>query len=258
MTSNSSTKLRRGSVVNGNIYLACGESDDLLWNQDQNPNILISGGTGSGKTELIKNIMSQCNTADWNIFAFDLVCGSLGKWMQRTFDSDSITTLEIATTIEQAESAVSSIHREIRWRREEMEIEDVKDFKNLSENLSPTLLVIDDAFSVLNLAVEQAVSEETKAKLIAIRIMLFDILVLGPAAGIFTVMATQRVESDLYPEFIKQFDWTLAVGKHSVESSIEFLGNENAANLPESKDAGYFQKKGTGQRVRLCRSIDSM
>ena len=258
MTANSTAKLRRGSIATGNIYLACSESEDLLWNQDQNPNILISGGTGSGKTELIKNIMTQCNTADWNIFAFDLVCGSFGKWIQRTFDPETTTILEIATTIEQAESAVSSILREILWRRAEMEEADVKDFKNLSANLSPTLLVIDDAFSVLNLAAEQAVSEETKAKLIAIRIMLFDILVLGPSAGIFTVVATQRVEQDLYPEFIKQFDWLLAVGKHNVESSIEFLGNENAANLPESKDAGYFQKKGAGQRVRLCRSIDSM
>jgi DNA segregation ATPase FtsK/SpoIIIE-like protein len=240
------------------IYLACGESDDLLWNQDENPNILISGGTGSGKTELIKNIMSQCNTADWNIFALDLVCGSLGKWMQRTFDSESTTTLEIATTIKEAESAVSSIISEIFWRRAYMEEEDVKDFKNLSVKLSPTLLVIDDAFSVLKLASEQAVSQEAQAQLTALRIMLFDILVIGPAAGVFTVMATQRVEWDLYPEFIERFDWRLAVGKHSVESSIELLGNENAVNLPEAKDTGYFQKNGEGQRVKLCRSIDSM
>lgn len=246
------------SVITGNIYLSCGESEDILWNQDESPNILISGAVGSGKTELIKNIMTQCNTADWNIFAFDLACGSLVRWMHRTFDTESTTVLEIATTIDQAESAVSSIHREILWRRAEMEAENIKDFKNLSESLAPTLLVIDDAFSVLNLAAEQAVNDETKAKLTAIRIMLFDILVLGPASGVFTVMATQRAERDLYPEFIKQFDWLLAVGKHSVESSIEFLGNENAANLPESKDAGYFQKKGAGQRVRLCRSIDSM
>jgi hypothetical protein len=202
--------------------------------------------------------MTQCNTADWNIFAFDLVCGSLGKWMQRTFDPDSTTTLEIATTIDEAESAVSSILREILWRRAEMEEADVKNFKNLSANLSPTLLVIDDAFSVLNLAAEQAMSEEAKAKLIALRIMLFDVLVLGPATGIFTVMATQRVEKDLYPEFFERFDWRLAVGKHSIESSIAFLGNENAANLPEAKDAGYFQTNGGGKRVKLCRSIDSM
>lgn len=246
------------SVITGNIYLSCGESEDLLWNQDQNPNILISGDTGSGKTELIKNIMTQCNTADWDIFAFDLAGGSLDRWTQRTFDSESTTTLEIATTFAAAESAVSSIFREILWRCADMEVEDVENFKNLSKNRSPILLIIDDAFSVLTLAAEQAASREYADRHETFRTMLFDILTIGPAAGVFTVMATQRIKRDFYPEFIERFDWRLAVGKHSIESSLEFLGNENAANLPEAKDAGYFQKNGVGQRVKLCRSIDSM
>ena len=198
--------------------------EDVFWDFVHNPHLLIAGGTGGGKTVLLRSILN----------------GLLREGLVEILDpkqADFVSLAELPVLQDRVVFEVADMINKIIEFKENMEIryatmrqlqkeKNQKELGNFQEyELKPAFLIIDEFPSL-----RAMMSEDREMMLEAERAMgaLKQIILKGRQAGFFAIIATQNVKADDLPSTFKDNIMTrISVGRLSQFSYEVIFGEEN-------------------------------
>lgn len=198
--------------------------EDVFWDFVHNPHLLIAGGTGGGKTVLLRSILN----------------GLLREGIVEILDpkqADFVSLAELPVLQDRVVFEVADMINKIIAFKDNMEIryatmrqlqkeKNQKELGNFQEyELKPAFLIIDEFPSL-----RAMMSEDRELMLEAERAMgaLKQIILKGRQAGFFGVIATQNVKADDLPSTFKDNIMTrISVGRLSQFSYEVIFGEEN-------------------------------
>lgn len=228
---------------------------DVFWNPTTQPNMLLSGATGRGKTAVLHGVINHClnHPENWQISLIDPHQGmEFFPYIDRHLD------VEIASERDRAYRMISDMKDEMTKRYEMMKDQGVTKFSDLSENLPARLLVINEASWLLSLTSSQSeagygLSDENTNRIIHL-LRLGRILSYGRAAGISIIVSSQRITDNILDKDMRgQFEMRIHMGRGSGESSFMTLGNNKATTLANVIGRGYVQSGHKGEEVQFFR-----
>lgn len=180
----------------GTTTLALGESllGQVLIDLNQLPHMLIAGLTGSGKTSLVRCIISQCLAKQMDVYIIDLKGGMDFPRSWKTRDCDFCDDYKaarslLALMVQELESRKLTFQMYENWQG--VNCPDIETYNQYMPNhaLRHIVLVFDEIAEVVN-----AASKDTEDKKIANDIMrdLSTLARLGRSFGIHICASTQR------------------------------------------------------------------
>ena len=198
--------------------------EDVYWDFIHNPHLLIAGGTGGGKTVLLRSILNGLLRVG--------VVEILDPKQADFVSLDELSVLKDRVTYE----VVDMINKIIEFK-ENMEIryatmrqlktdKKQKELGNFQEyDLKPAFLVIDEFPSLRAMMSEDREMMSEAEKAIG---ALKQIILKGRQAGFFVIIATQNVKADDLPSTFKDNIMTrISVGRLSQFSYEVIFGEEN-------------------------------
>lgn len=217
------------------------DNEVVSWEPFRSPHLLVTGPAGSGKTNIIRNLIAHSSTyADqWSIIGVDFT----GQMQELSKDGEHVV-LGVATNVEDGLEACAFAVEEMmnRYKRlEEHGLNSVRDLKDGTKNL---LLIIDSAATFLSPSGsktdEGKAEDEMKREALVI---LGDIARLGRAAGVFIVLSTQRADAKIvYGEFKQNLSTRIVLGKVDSIHSHMTLDNDNGTTIDGNiKGRAYVQ-----------------
>ncbi|MDT2767075.1 FtsK/SpoIIIE domain-containing protein [Lactococcus raffinolactis] len=198
--------------------------EDVFWDFVHNPHLLVAGGTGGGKTVLLRSILN-------GLLRFAIV------EMIDPKQADFVSLAELPVLKDRVVYEVLDMINKIIQFKENMEIryatmrqlqkeKNQKELGNFQEyNLKPAFLIIDEFPSL-----RAMMSEDREMMLEAEQAMgaLKQIILKGRQAGFFAIIATQNVKADDLPSTLKDNIMTrVSVGRLSQFSYEVIFGEEN-------------------------------
>lgn len=199
----------------------------------ETPHLLIAGAAGSGKTEVIKSIISQGNLRE-NI-RFNLV-DYVGKSHGA---SEMLSETDVLmTNLDEFSVGVNKLEEELEARYEQLSTAHVN---HISELITPPpyeFLIIDNAqLSLIN-------DYNKKKSLIGARIahltnQLKTLARRGRAAGIHVILSSQSISHKLIDAAFKaEFGARILMGHAPYETNIMLLGNKPIYGAPLLRNVG--------------------
>ena len=198
--------------------------EDVFWDYVHDPHLLVAGGTGGGKTVLLRSILN-------GLLRFAIV------EMIDPKQADFVSLAELPVLKDRVVYEVLDMINKIIQFKENMEIryatmrqlqkeKNQKELGNFQEyNLKPAFLIIDEFPSL-----RAMMSEDRDLMFEAEKAMgaLKQIILKGRQAGFFGVIATQNVKADDLPSTFKDNIMTrISVGRLSQFSYEVIFGEEN-------------------------------
>ncbi len=198
--------------------------EDVFWDYVHDPHLLVAGGTGGGKTVLLRSILN-------GLLRFAIV------EMIDPKQADFVSLAELPVLKDRVVYEVLDMINKIIQFKENMEIryatmrqlqkeKNQKELGNFQEyNLKPAFLIIDEFPSL-----RAMMSEDREMMLEAEQAMgaLKQIILKGRQAGFFVIIATQNVKADDLPSTLKDNIMTrVSVGRLSQYSYEVIYGEEN-------------------------------
>ena len=227
----------------------------VVWNPDKVPHLLVGGSTGSGKTTLVKSIISQ----------FIPMTGSDGKPATEVYVSDLKGGLDypvhwrnrdcsFATTAGDTLAVSSQIAQELERRRdmydqvsncEGVPCSSLEDFNRLRPHnrLRRILFVIDEIAELTDTTGMDKPHKEEAASIVS---NLATIARMGRAFGIHLVIATQRPDAMVVPGQIKNnLDGRICGKADNVLSQIILDNTDAADHVPKDSQGLFLNQDGT-------------
>ena len=205
-----------------------GESDEgskVVVDFAKNPHTLIAGGTGSGKSVLLHNIIANCiylDTFDVRNIDMYLVYPKQVEIVSYEDSMFSDTVKKVVNSYDDTVDLLMTIEEEMEWRYSVMR---ERGFRSLEENKSlfPQVVVVIDEVADLMIQDKKAKVFETLIVKLAQK---------ARAAGIHLIMATQRPSVDVITGLIKaNFPARIACKTSSKTDSQVILDTHGAENL---------------------------
>ena len=212
----------------GTLILGVDSNRDYVYaDLDTNPHILIGGGTGSGKSNIINVILCsllQVGEPDLDLYLIDL------KEMELVYYDEAPQVREIATDAKAAIAMLQRIRQEITRRKHIMRKRGRKlaDFNaaHPDERLNRIIVVIDEAAELT-----KASGEEVRAQAIE---LISSMTNLGRSIGITIILATQRPSTAVVDNAIK-INMPLVIGgrvRNRAQSEV-IIGSSGLERLPK-------------------------
>lgn len=204
------------------------------------PHVLVTGTTGSGKSELLKamalDLVCRYGPDQLSLLLLDFKGGStLGPYAETPHCQNLVTDLNA----ESGERVLGGLRVELQRRESlfrEARAEDYARYRSLADSAVeplPRLLVIVDEFRVLSDELPDAVPE------------LMRIATVGRSLGVHLLLATQRPQGVVTASMRANINTVIALRLLSPLDSNELLGTSAAAELSASSPGlGFMRRAG--------------
>lgn len=223
---------------------------EIAWDVSNLPNLLLAGGTGSGKSVIERLIFQHCfdNPENWRVMGIDLKRVEFSPYINHP------QVISISTTIQNAAAATETLHGIMMDRYQLMEATGVNNIKDLPSKPFSIMLIVDESAMLLSksgIKTPEGIAEDALKR--TIRKNIEDIARLGRSAGVHLALATQRADADVFGgEFKANFSVLAHIGRASHASSYVLLGNDNATKVaPSVRGRGYIQMLGAGEECQF-------
>lgn len=212
------------------------DGTELIWEATRTGNLILAGPTGSGKSNMERNLIFHClNNPDyWQVTGIDLRRVNLSAYAKYP---DVVK--RIATNREEADDAIAALYVEMLERYDAMEHEEVTSYLDLSKSRQAHMVLIDDVY-MLNASSDSIESIERYRKI-------EEILRLGRSAGIHVVVSVSSPIGIINPEILLHIPTRiLTTWMNSAQSEL-LLGNKKGTRIDRTiKGRGHFQEFGEG------------
>ncbi len=208
--------------------------DDECIDLDSTPHILVGGGTGSGKSSLLKLILYQCIQKDADVIVGDFKGGIdyTGKWREKS-----------TIIVEEQEFLQKLLEIEdVMKERQSLFIEtgatNIKEYNQTAKTKIRRIVIACDEFAQVLTKKEK--DKEKKQLNSKIELQMEKIASLGRAFGIHLILSSQRPDADVLDGKIKgNLGYKVCGRADSVLSKI-IIDNTDASELISQKDIGFF------------------
>lgn len=198
------------------------------------PHVLIGGGTGSGKSKLLKLLLIQCIKKGSTVKIFDFKSGiDFPKvWHEKC---------SIITTPEEMNKQLSNM-LEIMEKRRRLLVEkgkpNIYEYNKISTTkINRFIVACDEVAEVLD---KTGLDKEQKVLISQIESKISTIARQGRAFGIHLILATQRPDADILKGQIKNNIGYRICGRADKVLSQIILDNSEGANQISQNDTGIF------------------
>lgn len=199
-------------------------------NVSSSPHALISGGTGSGKSVVIRNYFLHTlrHKETWAVFGIDL------KRVELSSYKNLPQVYGIATTEDEAFVMLRFIKEKLTERYQKMEEEGVNHLFALKEPPKAIMLIIEEAAMLLaQEGIKTEDGKRRKEEVAEAQSTIATLARLGRAAGIHVVVATQRPDATIFSNELRaNLDTRVAAGRMDPTSSTMLLNSDKAAKIP--------------------------
>lgn len=216
----------------------------VVYNPVQCPHILISGGTGSGKSIFISTLLVELLKRESTVYICDPKNSDLGSLS----NVNLLGNEKVATT-------PNNIARVVRLAVEEMKQR--YDYMNMSENFKYGSNFIDHGYKPIwvifdEMAGFQASGTDKQSKAVVSEVMdgLKQIILLGRQAGVFILIAAQQMRSEtLSTDLRDNLGLRISLGSNSQEGYRMVFGSATPETIPpiEVKGSGLLYMQGSGK-----------
>ena len=198
------------------------------------PHILIGGGTGSGKSVLMKSILAQCIMKNAKVYIADFKGGL-------DFSKIWHTKAEIITDLNSFLEVLDKVLCTLEERRKlliESETRNVVEYNvKTNSNINRIIVCCDEVAEVLD---KTGLDKEEKEMIQKVESKLSTIARLGRAFGIHLILATQRPDADILKGQIKNNLNIRICGRADKVLSQIILDNSEAVDKIRPNDVGVF------------------
>jgi S-DNA-T family DNA segregation ATPase FtsK/SpoIIIE len=230
---------RDSCLSSGDFILKLGESyfGDESFDLAVTPHVLIGGGSGSGKSKLLKLILMQCIKKGAMIYLADFKGGV--DYPKIWHDKCSII-IEAEKLSDQL-SDILAIMEERRKLFVESVVSNIREYNSKVElNLQRIIVACDEIAEVLDKAGLGKNDKDEKDLINKIESKLSTIARQGRAFGIHLILATQRPDADVLKGQIKNNIGMRICGRADKVLSQIILDNSDGAEKISQKDQGMF------------------
>ena len=220
------------------IYLGYG----VTYNPIKCPNILIAGGTGSGKSVFISFLILELLKRKSMVYIADPKNSDLGSL------SHYFGEKYVATTTNNIARVVRLVVEEMQNRYQYMR-ENFQYGSNFSDhNFKPVWLIFDE------MGAFQASGTDKKSKEVIVEVMdgIKQIILLGRQAGVFILISAQQMRAEtLNTDLRDNLGLKIGLGANSSEGYRMIFGSTVPDRLKpiEEKGAGYLYMQGSGKET---------
>ncbi|MDT5638763.1 otitis media-associated H10 [Streptococcus oralis subsp. dentisani] len=206
------------------------------------PHILVSGGTGSGKSVLISVLILEFLKRQSTVYIADPKNSDLGSL------SHYFGNKYVATTPNNIARIVRIVVEEMQERYQVMR-DNFQYGSNFSEHgFKPICLILDE------MGAFQASGTDKKSKEVIVEVMdgIKQIILLGRQAGVFILISAQQMRAEtLNTDLRDNLGLRIALGANSSEGYRMVFGSATPDKLKpiEVKGAGYLYMQGSGKET---------
>lgn len=224
------------------------DETEAIWDPTVESNLFVLGPTGSGKSVTERNLIFHCllNPEKWLVYGVDMTQVELSPYAKKYGD----VVKEIAYDLPEALDLIRYLHGEINSRYQAMEEEGVNNYRDLEIVPKGIMAVLSGADLFLDYeyyAASSTKNPKVKETLEEIYHLLGDILRLGRAAGVHTVITAQMMNERIFGKILYSFQARLLAGRVTLKCSEDFLDSNAGSRLNGTiRGRGYFQIGGTG------------
>ena len=206
------------------------------------PHILVSGGTGSGKSVFISFLILELLKRQSTVYIADPKNSDLGS-LSYYFGEEYVATTpnNISRIVRQV---LEQLHERYQYMRENFQYG-----ANFSEHgFKPIWLIFDE------MGAFQASGTDKKSKEVIVEVMdgIKQIILLGRQAGVFILISAQQMRAEtLNTDLRDNLGLRIALGANSSEGYRMVFGSATPKNLKpiEVKGAGYLYMQGSGKET---------
>lgn len=223
-------------------------NEEAVWSVTDAAHALVIGRSGSGKTNLVRNVMYHClqNPNKWEIFAIDLKGDE-----NQPFVAKNSQIIHLTQSPVEALEYIQKVHSEMHRRYQEISEVNVRSYKELHSRPHAVMLIIDgldvihypgrDIFSPNPTEREEILKEEYLRQ--EIRGRLTEISRLGRSAGIHLMLLTQSImDGEINHELRSNLSMRIATSRLSPKQSHTLLYDESASQFNEAINGrGYIK-----------------
>ena len=207
--------------------------DDECIDLGVTPHLLIGGGTGSGKSSLLKLILYQCIKKGAIVTIGDFKGGIdyTGRWREKsTIITDEQEFFEKLLEVEK-------IMKERQVLFVKAGVTNIKEYNQKNSKLKRIVVACDEFAQVLTKKEKDKEKKELHSK---IELQIENIASLGRAFGIHLILSTQRPDADVLDGKIKgNLGYKVCGRADSVLSKI-IIDKTDASELISQEDEGFF------------------
>lgn len=198
------------------------------------PHILIGGGTGSGKTKLLKLILMECLQKKAKVYIADFKGGIDYPNVWHAKCSIITSTQQFTEQLDE----ILSIMEERRKLLYESQTPNISDYrKKTGKELQRIIVAVDEIAEVLD---KTGLEKGDKAIVSQIEAKISTIARQGRAFGIHLILATQRPDADVLKGQIKNNLPYKVCGRADKVLSQIILDNSEGAEMISPEDQGMF------------------
>ena len=206
------------------------------------PHILVSGGTGSGKSVFISFLILELLKRQSTVYIADPKNSDLGS-LSYYFGEEYVATTpnNISRIVRQV---LEQLHERYQYMRENFQYG-----ANFSEHgFKPICLILDE------MGAFQASGTDKKSKEVIVEVMdgIKQIILLGRQAGVFILISAQQMRAEtLNTDLRDNLGLRIALGANSSEGYRMVFGSATPDKLKpiEVKGAGYLYMQGSGKET---------
>ncbi len=212
----------------------------IIYNPVKCPHILVSGGTGSGKSLLLSFLILEFLKRQSTVYIADPKNSDLGSL------SHYLGSKYVATTPNNIARIVRLVVEEMQERYQYMRNNFQYGTNFADHGYKPLWLLVDE------LGAFQASGTDKKSKETIVEVMdgIKQIILLGRQAGIFILVSAQQMRAEtLNTDLRDNLGLRIALGANSNEGYRMVFGSATPDNLKpiEVKGAGYLYMQGSGR-----------
>lgn len=214
-------------------------NEEARWSVTDAAHALVLGRTGSGKTNLVRNLMYHClqNSKDWKVFAIDLKSDE-----NKDFVRKNPQVIKMTNSPVEAIEYIREVHSAMHTRYEEISSVNAMNYRTIPSAPPATMFILDgletlmypgrDIFSPSPKEKGEIQAEaELRQELI---VKLTEISRLGRTAGIHLVILTQHASPEhLHSELRSNLTLRIATSRLSVQQSRILFYDDSASHLYE-------------------------
>lgn len=221
----------KGIVVVGETAL-----EQIAFDLNKNPHVLVAGETGSGKSVILRTILWQLINKAAHIVMIDFKGGvEFGKRYEEFG--------EVITERERAAEVLKFLVNENQERLKlfrELEVKNIEEFnEKTGKNLCRVGVIIDEIAEMLD---KTGISKKERGLFDEMEASIASLARLARATGINLILGVQRPDANVLPGQIKNNIVVRICGRFADKPASEIvLGNTEACNLPELKGRFIFK-----------------